>query len=655
MNDIKHKYEETTEDFLNKMVLGEYDTCKSNLSGDMSDFEANLRLMENERDDKEYDWMSNIRFPEAASIILTEASQEAGQAFQTRDFCDVYLEGSTPQDFLCCKAVKKLINSQLNNKRIFHFLKYMQARDLNRHTGYVYAICWWDQKVVKVQKGEKKYQKPLFDEGGNVAMNPETNAPITTEVSEPIMEDAVIYDHFNWLPIDPRNVFVSNKYIYSPQQEESIIIRSEQRYDELKDKEEDNSYFNLDLLKEQIIRNKQETETSRESFNKEDKFQQAKYELPKWDILSRYGWHYCMVKEKDDKGYATEVTPGYEDNGEPKAGAELVRVRQETAYRGKTGILIRFQAEPLRDGNGIPYVPIVRGLCYPHPTKKIGMSSGKYLRELQTYVDDCLNSAADRTSMSTMPTMVVDKYDAEDNDELYYEPEHIIPLTKPDSFHEVKISGDIQGSLEMYNLGKNSMQQIEAVFPNTMGDVGKSSITATAVAGADSRSNVRANYKNLTFEFTFLVEFYWIILQMAWQFMHGKTALQIFTKEEIRAFQPMGDYTYQPVTSTIEAEHSKNKKIQNYDQIVGRLSGLAQANPAIIPVIAYVVGEELTLMGNEYRLIKPMIDKLMNTPMKEEGKPADQPKDMKAEMTSNQNGIPVSSMEQDGRLKSAAG
>ena len=649
ITDTKHKFDENTEDFLNKRVLSEYDTCKSNLQGDMSDFESNLRLMENERDDKEYDWMSNIRFPEAASIMITESSQEATQAFGTRDFCDVYLEGSTPQDFLTCKSVKKLINAMLNNKRIYHYLKYMQARDLNRHAGYVYAICWWEQNIAQVQKGEKKYQKPQFDESGNVAINPETMTPLTQEVVEPIMDDMVLLDHFNWMPIDPRNVFINNKYVYSPQQEESIIIRSEQSYQDLKDKEKDNDYFNLDIIKEQIVKAEQETETSKESYNNDDKFQKNKNEIPKWDILARFGWQYCMVQKKDDNGYATEVTPGYNDDGTPKEGAELVRVRQETAYRGKTGILIRFQAEPLRDGNGIPYIPIVRGLCYPHPTKKIGMSSGKYLRELQTYVDDCLNAAADRTTMSTMPTMVVDKYDAEDNDELYYEPEHIIPLTKPDSFREVKISGDIQGSLSMYNLGKNSMQQIEAVYPNTMGSVGKSDITATAVQGADQRANVRANYKNLSWTFTFDTEFYWIILQMAWQFMHPKTAKQIFTKEEIMSFQPTGDYTYQPVTSTIEAEHSKNKKIQNYDQITGRLSGLAQGNPAIIPIIAYVVGQELELMGSEYRLIKPMIEKLMKTPMKEEGDQPNQIKDMKDTPTSNEQGIPQGSMEESAR------
>ena len=639
----------TKEDVVNKICFDEFTTSKSNYSGYISDFEAALDMLECQRNEKDAEWLSDVFLPEAPSIFLTEASQEAGKYFSTRDYVDVYLEGSKPEDFASCKVAKKSLNLQLNNKRVYHYQKYMQARDINRLLGFVYAVCWWDQKVETVKVGEKQYRKPVFDESQNIIIN-DMGEPVFQDVTEDVFDDVVVYDHFNWMPLDPRNVFTSNKYVYSAQQEESIIIRSEQTYEELKAREQDNDYFNLELLKDEKIKSHTETETSAESFNKDDKFMKPKNEVPKWDVLERYGMHYCIVKESDHFGYPTKVEIGYDSNGLPLEKAELCHVRQTTAYRGNTKVLIRFQAEPLRDGAGVPYIPIIRGLCYVHPTKKIGMSSGKYLRELQIAINDVINLSLDRTKLSMLPTFIGNKYMMEDNDTVYIEPEHTIEMEDVAQFREMKISSDIQGGLGMYSLMRGLTQQVEAVYPNTMGEVGKASTTATAIAGADSRSNVRANYKELTFEYTFLTEFYWMILQMQWQFMHKKTIEKIFTPDEISAFKPTGDYTYQPVTSGIELEQNKNRKIANYDQIIGRLSGLAQGNPAIIPIIAYIVGEQLQLMGLEYRAIQPMIEKLFKTPMQpEEGAQPGQPKDMKPEATSNQTGLPQSNMEDQTR------
>ena len=653
MTEKKGKYSDNVEDLLNKMVYDEYTTSKSNQQADFGDFESDLDILECKRNEKDYDWMSDVFMPEAPSIFLTEASQEAGQMFSQRDFTDVYLEKATAEDLLACKAAKRLINSQLNNPRVRHYQKYMQRKDIQRMFGNCYAVCWWDQKIQTVVKGQRPAVNPIFDEEQNLQLD-ESGEMMQQPQMEDIKEKRVIFDHFNWRPFDPRNVFTSNKYVYSAQEEPYIVLRSEMSYDDMKSQEEANEFFNLDIIKKMDTdaKNEKETETSSESYNKDDKWMSRKYSRPfMWDVLERYGTHYCVVSKRDDLGYATEVKPGYDDDGKPKENAEICLIRQTTAYRGSTKVLIRFQAEPLRDGNGIPYKPVIRGICYPHPTKKNGMSSSKYLRELQIVINDLLNISFDRTKLATLPTFIGNKYMMEDNDTVYIEPEHTIEMEDPSQFKELKISGDVSGAMQMYGIARNLTQQVEAVYPTTMGDVGKASVTATAVAGADTRANSRANYRNLTDEYTFNCEFYWMILQMAWQFMNKQTIEKIFTPEEIMAFKPAGDYSYQPITSAIEAEHSKQKKIQMYDQLIGRLQGLVESNPQYLTIITYMIGEIMQLMGAEGQIIKPMIDEMMKKNQKEpkEEGGGEQPKDMKDEATSNQGGLPQSGMEEQVR------
>jgi hypothetical protein len=245
----------------------------------------------------------------------------------------------------------------------------------------------------------------------------------------------------------------------------------------------------------------------------------------------------------------------------------------------------------------------------------------------------------------------------EDNDTVYIEPEHTIEMEDPAQFRELKIADNIQGAMSMYGVCRNLTQQIEAVFPTSMGDVGKASVTATAVAGADSRANIRANYRALTDEFTFNNEFYWMILQMAWQFMHKSTIEKVFKPDEIMAFKPAGDYTYQPVTSAIEAEYSKNKKIQMYDQLIGRMQGLVEANPQYLTVITYMIGEIMNLMGAEGQIVAPMLEELMKKNQKEPSKEGqgEQVKDGKDQAMSNQGQTPQTDQEQQARMLMAAG
>ncbi len=160
------------------------------------------------------------------------------------------------------------------------------------------------------------------------------------------------------------------------------------------------------------------------------------------------------------------------------------------------------------------------------------------------------------------------------------------------------IRDDISGALNQMVVLTNKMQQLQSVFPTTMGDVpSRASTTATAVAGAETRGNIRANYKSLTVEYTALCELYWMILQMTYRFAKPETALKLMGAT-VYDFDPASDYYYTPVSSNIELEQSKMHKIQLWDQILGRI--VAIPNPKTQVLINYIISQVCRLMGSEF-------------------------------------------------------
>jgi hypothetical protein len=307
---------------------------------------------------------------------------------------------------------------------------------------------------------------------------------------------------------------------------------------------------------------------------------------------------------------------------------------------------------PFVSTKGIPYRPILRGLCYIHPTKDVGMSDGKYSRELQVALNDTINMSNDRTKLATMPTFLGNKYSLEDNDQVYMEPEHIIPLNDVHDLVPLQISDNVNGAMGQAVLFIQKMQQINSIYPTTMGDLpGKASTTATAVAGASGQSNLRANYKELTFDNTYMADMYWMILQMTHQFMKAETAHKVFGQDIVN-FDPDGDYTYQPVTTAVENEHNKNQKIQHYEQTIGRLSGMIQFAPqAVLPIISYCLGKQLELLGSEYQVVAKMLDKLAIAPPPpaQLGQGGPSVADAGPPPTSNQSGVEMTGQEQGAR------
>jgi hypothetical protein len=630
------KFNEQVETDVTKRIYEEYTVAERNQEDTSVEFESIIDILECKRTEKDYEWLSDVFIPEYASIHLTEASQWANQYFPTRDFVDIYLDGTNPESKKKADVAKKFINSMLNVKNIHHYHKYMRVRGINSTYGCAYAVGSWKQQIQEVNTPVQRPQNAGLAYDGT---------PITTTVTENKTSEVIIEDRFHYEVPDPRNVFTDNSYCYSIQEKEWVIVRSEMSYEQLKESEKTNGYFNLDVLKTAPTDDK--TETAKKT--RDDGGESYKTQLKYFDVLERFGKIWAIVDRRDDSGYPIEISPAYDGQGNLSDNAELVESIVTIACSGSTQVLIRFQPTPFRTSKNVPFRPIIRGINYIHPTKDVGMSDGKYSKELQVALNDTINLSNDRVKLATMPTLKVRKYALEDNDSIYFEPEHMMVVENPDDITEFVIRDNMQGALGQAQMFINKMQQVESIYPTTMGDLpGRASTTATAIQGAESRTNLRANYKSLTFEYTFLVEFYWMMMQMGYQFMRPETA-RLIMGDDAQFFDPDADYHFQPVSSNIEVEYNKNQKVKNLDQMVGRISGLVQFMPGIIFPILKILQTQMELLGQENQEILPYLNKVIEMGMNPQGKQGEQPADAEQPMTSNQQGIPVQGIEEQVR------
>ncbi len=638
----KHKFDEAVENWMAKKVVDEeYKTGKNAMSSEIADFESTIDKLEGKRNEKEYEWMSDIHIPQFASIILTQGSDWAGQYFQTRDFVEVKLEGSDPLDKFKCRAAKKCINQTLNNRKIFHYHKYIRGRTINSLAGMVYALCWWEKKIVPHKVIKEREEKLNIDVEGNLLVPGSDQVPARRIVPYEDIEYEVVKDQFNYEILDPRNVVTNNKYCYSVQEKDYVIIRDEVSYEELKLEEEKKGYFNLNLIKK-FIDSQVETEAGKETYKKgETNKEPEKKVVKKFDRLLRLGKFWAVMKD----GFAT---PGYDKDGIVIEKAQLIEAIMEFVIpqRGNTKILIRFQENPYKDSKGEPYKPLVRGWCYIHPTKDIGLSDGKYLKELQIAIDDNFNMGADRVHLSTVPTLKGKKYSLEDNTTIYFEPEHVMELEDVKDLEEFKIDANIDGTINLNTMLFGMTEKVSATSPTQMAELPrKASTTATAVGATMTSSSKRSNYKDLTYEYTFNLDHYWIILQMTYQFAEPETALKMMG-EDSQYFNPDPDYTYSPLTSNIETEYRKDRKIQQIDQLIGRL--VNYPNPKTVKVLNRLLAMVFEAYGQEFNeYAKYLLDE--NAPMPVGGK-ATTPANMNQMPTSNQMGTGHTESEQMARM-----
>ena len=667
----KHYFNENIENIVTKQVIdNEWDQNERSL--DNLDFQSLIDMLELKRNEKDYDWMSDIMPPILVSFMNTDASMWSNQYFQTRDFCEVKLDGTGPMHEEICRAAKKVLNSTLNRRKLYFYQKYIRARLINALRGHVYLVCWWEKRIEQVNTGQVKQIPETLDidvEGKALPENWQDMGiqPAVRLREEPITEKRIVYDHFNCDVVDPRNIRTDNSYCYSAQDKPWITIRRSTTIQKLKKLGKKNGYFNLDIVAE-MCKNPQQTDSSRETVDAGEPTQSNTSHsiTSELDVFIRFGVMWVKITKTDSDGYPEEIKPGYDELGEPLKDAELIETISETAYVGSNKVLIRFQHCPFEDPLGDIYRPIIRGLCYIHPTKDTGLSSGKNLKEIQTATADNFNMGMDRVKMATLPTLAAGgSFQDEDYDDIRFEPGYVIPVkgNPKDELMEFKISDNVQGMNEANGTIAGWAQQAEAIFPTTMGDLpGKASTTATAVAGGESRTNLRGNYKSLTIENTLLQELYAIILYMTYQFAEQETLEKMCGKEDAQYFDPKQDYSYSPVSSNIEQEYNKNKKIQNYDQNVGRLSGLVQSIPELVPIIAHMEQRILELQGDEFQDVGKMIEALAKAKVRNKegeeiggGGSSPQVADQPETPTSNQTGNPMSMQESQVRMNGPGG
>lgn len=632
----------TQEDQIARIVVDtEYSVGKTNVAKRVSDLESAIDMLECERTEKNADWNSDIFFPEFTAQILTQSSLEADKYFQTRDYVEVYLEDGSPEAVAKAEATKELINRTLNQRHLNYYMKFMRSNIMKNLGGEVFAKCGWEREVDVRNMPVTEIVESDVDEFGNPIVDRTIQVPRMEEVTRLIPQPIITKDRFNFEVIDRRNIFMDNSYVYSLQDKKWVIIREEKTLAELLSEAEFEGYINLDKLTE--VRPDIETDTARESYNKDDQEQgtDEKWNKP-FDIIHRYGKFYAKVKSRDSTGNPVDISYGIDNDGKPYPDADLIECIISFALSGSTKQLIRFIPTPCIDVTDNFYRPLIRGLCYIHPTKDWGLGDGKFARELQIGINDTFNISNDRVMLATLPTLKGRKYSVEDNPYVYIEPGHIIPVENPDDLIEFKISDNIEGALNQIGVLRQAMSGVTSIFPPALGNVPElASTTATAVAGAEQSKSSRANYKALTFEHTFLNELYWMITQLTYQFATENTAKKLMG-DKVYDFDPRAEFSYKPLSASIESEYSKANQIKELSQLIGYVAPMGETNPKAAVLVNYMMAKIFRLFGDEHEeYAKVLLDE--NAPI------AGQMPSREGMPVSNQMGMAQSGMEQAAR------
>lgn len=591
---IKHRFNENIENALaNRIVSYEYATAVKNQSTASQEYEECLNMLSCERVDKKYDWNSDITTAKFTSLYLQGQGQSAAANFSTRDFVDVYI--GRGESVPAANAEKRLINNTLNQRHLFYYHKLLRALGMKDLDGACYLRCWWEQKTVPGIVGTRieEVESEEFDINGEPLFDRTLQIPQANFREIPVEGDVPVIDRFNFDVIDPRDIFKSSKYTYSLQDKIWTILRYSASIAWLEDHAEEMGFFNLDLLK-----NAHNTGDLRGKGTHTDNYgipagkESDRTPIKEWLIIERYGDDYALIT---DKG----VEPGIDNNGNIVENAEKLSIISAFAVSNSGDkVLIRFQQNPYRSARGEPYIPLIRGLCYIHPSKDDGMGDGKCSRELQIAIDDTVNISNDAVMLSTMKTFIGRKSELESNDSIYMEPEHIIGLEDVNSIKVLDMNANIGEAMSQARFLSQAMEQVQAIDPLNQGPVQ----SATAEAREDKLTSTRNRFKELTSTNTMLSELYWMISQMSAQFAYKETLIELMGEDMLNDFNPTLEYSYKAVTSAIETEHSKNAKIRTLlEQLRVTASIENPKTPLVVNELNIMI---LELLGAEYDRIK---------------------------------------------------
>jgi len=156
--------EEEVQNIIGTIVVDSEYRQSASMRNEMNmEFESIVDILEGKRNEKDYDWMSDYSLPELISILQTDASSWVSVMFQSRDYCEVKLDGDTQEDFAKAKAAKRCLNKTLNDRDIFYYPKYVRLRLINAIIGECYILGWWEQKL-KTEKRTHILHKPVIQD-----------------------------------------------------------------------------------------------------------------------------------------------------------------------------------------------------------------------------------------------------------------------------------------------------------------------------------------------------------------------------------------------------------------------------------------------------------------------------------------------------------
>ena len=622
--------EEETKALISQIVDGEYVIGQSNNNIPDADYLDYLDMFDCERTEKNYDWMSDIYMPEFLAQMLTQSAIEAGLYFRTHDFVEVYVGSEDEMSIRSAKVSKDLINKTLNRRDLYFYQKYMRAVNMKNICGVTYFRCWWEQETRNEKTGTQMVQE-------RVGSDPEGN-PIERTREEDVIEEIILRDCFNFDVVDPRDVFTDPSYTYSLQEKKWVILRFNATADELKANADTMEYFNLDKLKEVNTPPKAGAKGDKTTHHGLDnKLDAPTTPLKNWTVIQRLGKHWVIVKERDPDGNPTKVTCGIDNRGKKRDKAELHEMVITFAISDHNKVLIGYNPTRCIDARGNPYRPISRALCYVHPAKDDGMGDGKCLKELQVGINDTLNMENDRTKLHTIPIMQGNQHDITDNESLEWKPGAFWQTESGNVLQEVQIGGDVRGALNQIVMYKNAMQQASGISAETQSKLAAPTTTATATANQAQRSDTRSNYRTLTMENTALCDLYWFITQMAAKHMKEQTAAEMLGANNIVHFNPYLDYTYKPLSASLNDDASRQAKVQNWISILGYIAN----DPERRDAVDYILGEVASLMGKEYEGFrnKFFADTQAPPPMESMGGGGQQPQGGGGAPPTNQSGV----------------
>lgn len=580
-----------------KKVLENYEIGKQNNEMDSSNYEAYLDMYDCVRNDREYDWHSNIFIPEFLSQMLIQSSIEASTRHVSRDYVNVYLASSDPSKIKAAEAEKELINRTLNQRHLHFFQKDMRAIIIKNLSGDVYFRCWWEQEIERIPSVRREVRPTGLDINGDPVIS-EDQIPDIEEVEIPIVNKNVITDRFNFDVMDRRNVFTSNEYTYSLQEKAWVMVRFDTNIDKLMSQRQSMGYFNLKKIEMMAKEGKisGETETKDATSDRSDRKQEVP-DAPMRDfmVLEWHGHDWVVVKRKN--GQIVDISVGIDKDGVVKKGAEYMRVIKSVATIGTEEILIRFQVSPYKTAKGKQYLPLIRGLCYVHPVRDNGFGDGKGSEDLQAAINDNFNIGQDRVRMASVPIFKAVAGSLEYNRDNYVvSPGALWEVNDINDVQEIQIADNVVGTINQNTMLVDALQKKNASNESVQGQLPSASTKATVAAIANNRTDTRTNYKNITYENTALVDLYWMMSQMTAQFAQPETYEELLG-DKVLDFDPALNYSYKTVTEAIESEYSRASKVGMLTQMLGMMTNVP--NPNTPKLMNMIITKIIKLFGDE--------------------------------------------------------